>query len=61
MSERPEIVTDEMLEFLDDLRESGTINMFGSAEFVADEFDLTTPAARQVTKYWMKTFGKPSR
>ena len=36
---RPENITDEMLEFLDDLRESGDTNMFGARPWVASAFD----------------------
>jgi len=62
MSERPGIATDEMLGFLDDLRESGVTNMFGAAPYLKDEFDnLSMAEAREVTKYWMKTFGNPLR
>jgi hypothetical protein len=60
--ERPEIVTDEMLEFLDDLRDSGVTNMYGAAPYLKDEFyDLSMIEAREVTSYWMKTFGNPLR
>ena len=35
---RPEFCTDEHLEFLDRLRESGTTNMFGGAAHLEVEF-----------------------
>lgn len=54
---RPEFVTDEHLRFLDELRESGEINMFGAAPYLADVFDLSQQEARKVLTYWMKTFG----
>jgi uncharacterized protein YciI len=53
---RPEFVTDEHLEFLDELRESGEINMFGAAPYLSDIFDLSTQEARKVLTYWMQTF-----
>lgn len=57
--ERPEFVTDAHLEYLDDLRESGVINMFGAADYVARQFPmLTRTQARQVLSYWMQTFGE---
>lgn len=56
MRERPEICTDEMLEFLDDLRESGETNMFGATPYVQDEFDLDKKDAKEVLLYWMDTF-----
>jgi len=58
---RTDIVTDEQLEYLDDLRESGIVNMFGASPYVRDEFDLTKKEAREVLSYWMKTFGKEAR
>jgi hypothetical protein len=54
---RPEFVTDEHLEFLDELRESGEINMFGAAPYLSDIFDLSSQDARKVLTYWMQTFG----
>jgi hypothetical protein len=62
---RPDFCTEEMLEFLDDLRESGATNMFGAAPYLADEFpDLandcasfhSSPKAREVLGYWMHSF-----
>jgi len=59
--ERPEIVTDEHLEYLDALRESGAINMFASATYVEDEFDVTRKESKEIVQYWMKTFGNEDR
>jgi uncharacterized protein YciI len=56
--ERPEFVTDEHLEYLDELRESGVTNMFGAAPYVEDEFELTREQARRVLTYWMHTFSE---
>ena len=53
---RPEFVTDEHLQFLDQLRESGEINMFGAAPYIAEFFDLPMQQARKVLTYWMQTF-----
>jgi hypothetical protein len=59
---RAEFITDEHLEFLDDLRESGATNMFGAVPYVLREFpDLSEDQASAVLGYWMKTFSKPSR
>ena len=56
---RPDVLTDEMLVFLDNLRESGVTNMWGASTYVMDEFmDLTEKEAGQVLFYWMETFGK---
>ncbi len=57
-TERPEIVTEAMLDYLDDLRESGVVNMFGAGEYVGRKFALTKTESRQVLTYWMNTFGE---
>ena len=58
MSERPEFCTDEMLTFLDDLRESGIVNMFGASSYLADEFEELPDMknAKAVLIYWMDSF-----
>jgi len=54
--EKPEIVTNKHLEYLDALRESGVTNMFGAASYVEDEFGTTSSESRDILKYWMKSF-----
>lgn len=58
---RPEIVTDEHLEYLDNLRESGVTNMFGAGSYLQEEFGLNKTDARNVLTYWMETFGQEER
>lgn len=58
---RPSIVNDDMLIFLDNLRESGVTNMFGAAPYVEEAFDLGKADAREVTSYWMGSFGDDER
>lgn len=59
---RPEFITDEHLEFLDDLRESGATNMFGARPYVQEEFPaLSSEQSATVLSYWMKTFGDENR
>jgi len=58
---RPDGVTIEHLEYLDDLRESGDTNMYGAGEWLEDDFDINKKDARKVLKYWMKTFGQEDR
>lgn len=58
---RPEIVTDEHLEFLDDLRESGETNMFGAGVYLQAEFGLDRKESKEVLMYWMQTFGDSNR
>lgn len=56
--ERPESATDDVLEYLDDLRESGETNMFGATPYLMDDFDMDMQEARAALSYWMKTFGE---
>ncbi len=44
--------------FLDDLRESGAINMFGAAPYVQKEFGVSKYDARDLVKNWMQTFAE---
>ena len=56
---RPDFVTDEHLEYLDNLRESGVTNMFGAASYLMAAFpNLTKPQSREVLTYWMHTFSE---
>jgi len=50
------IMTPEQKQFLDALRESGEINMFGAARPLARAFDLTREKATDVLREWMRTF-----
>ena len=59
---RPSYVTDEHLEYLDRLRESGETNMYGARPFLIDEFViLDEKMAGNILTYWMKSFGKENR
>lgn len=56
---RPDFVTDEHLDYLDDLRESGATNMFGATPYLLIAFpELTQIQARAVLVYWMNTFSE---
>jgi len=59
--ERPEVVKDEHLTYLDDLRESGVTNMFGAGVYVERTFGVDTSTARTILLYWMHSFGKEDR
>ena len=52
------VVTADVLEYLDALKRSGKINMFGASEYVAREFYLTIKNARTLHSYWMKTYSE---
>lgn len=58
---RPQEVTDEQLEYLDQLRESGETNMFGARPYVQEEFSVDKKTARTILRYWMQSFGKEGR
>lgn len=57
-AQRPEVCSEEMLVYLDELRESGKTNMFGAGPFLEKEFILTKREARDVLLYWMNTFSE---
>ena len=42
--------------YLDRLRESGVVNMFGAGVYVEDEFDLRKFEAKDLLIKWMETF-----
>ena len=54
--DRPSIVEDEHLIYLDELRESGVTNMFGAVPYLEDKFNLARNDARAVLSYWMDSF-----
>jgi len=58
---RPENVTDDHLDYLDNLRESGVTNMFGAGEYLEEEFNLDRKEAKEILLYWMASFGKDDR
>ena len=60
-TERPEMVEDAHLTYLDRLREDGVTNMFGAGPYLAELYELDPDAARTVLAYWMKTFGQEER
>ena len=58
-TERPEFLTDEHLEYLDGLRESGVTNMFGAGAYLREVFDdLKRGQEHKVLAYWMDTFSE---
>tara|TARA_R110001599_G_scaffold189910_1_gene384689 strand:- start:1214 stop:1384 length:171 start_codon:yes stop_codon:yes gene_type:complete len=46
----------EYFNFLINLRNSGAINMFGAAPYLADKFNLKNHEAQQVLLRWMASF-----
>lgn len=55
MSQTP---TQEQLEYLDELRESGATNMFGAAPYVETAFDVSRREATAILMVWMETFSE---
>lgn len=49
----PEGLKREIFEYLDELRDSGEVNMFGAAPYVASNFFISKHEARQVLAEWM--------
>jgi hypothetical protein len=58
---RPDYVTTENLEYLDDLRESGVTNMFGASVYLVSEFGVSKGLSIKILSYWMKSFGDENR
>ena len=56
--ERPEIVEEDHLYFLDMLRDTGVTNMYGAGSYLEDEFGMNRREANEVLSYWMKTFSE---
>ena len=42
--------------FLENLRRSGAINMFGAAHVLADYFDIDEKEARKILSDWMQNY-----
>lgn len=57
---RPEIVEDEHLDFLDELRESGITNMFGAGRYIEETFGVDRYDAVEILTYWMKSYPRDS-
>ena len=52
------ITQEEVSEYLDLVRESGAINMFGAGQYIREEFGVTKQEAREFLTSWMLDFGK---
>lgn len=47
---------EEVFAFLDGLRESGDINMFGAGPYLVAAFDVKRNEAHDLLREWMNTF-----
>jgi hypothetical protein len=53
----PTFVTEEILKYIDAVREEGSVNMFGCGPLVQDRFpELSGAECRKCVDYWMQTF-----
>lgn len=46
----------EEFDYLDELRDSGEVNMFGAAPYLANTFNIDNREARQILLLWMASF-----
>ena len=58
---RPEVVKDEHLTFLDDIRKSAVVNMYQADAFLRVKFGLNYEDSNKVLTYWMISFGREDR
>ena len=47
----------DMFDYLEGVRDTGSINMFGAAPYLQNEFGITIREARDVLKAWMGSYG----
>jgi hypothetical protein len=49
---------EEMFVYLDNIRETGKINMFGAGPYLQDAFGLSRYEAKDIVLEWMNTFAE---
>jgi hypothetical protein len=54
--ERPEVVEDKHLSFLDMVQETGVTNMFGAAPYLVKHQDVSKRDSRTILSYWMESY-----
>jgi hypothetical protein len=54
----PKVNREEMFVYLDNIRETGKINMFGAAPYLQDAFGLSRYEAKDILLEWMDTFSE---
>jgi len=50
------MIENEYYEYLDALRESGAVNMFGAGAYLQDQFGLSKYEARDILIAWMEQY-----
>ena len=53
-----EVDNSEYFHILDEIRESGKMNMFGAPSWLVENYDLTMDQAKEVFTAWTETFRK---
>jgi len=56
MDKKKKVSEKQVFEYLDDLRESGSINMFGAVPYIQEEFNVDRDQASKLLSRWMETF-----
>lgn len=51
-------ITNEQIQFLDELRDSGIVNMFGASSYIQDEFGVPRHDATRILNHWMETYSE---
>ena len=51
-------ITNEQIQFLDDLRDSGIVNMFGAGPYIQEEFGVSKHDANRILNHWMGTYNE---
>jgi len=49
-------LAEKVFPYLDDLRESGEINMFEAPQYVMEDFDISKSMAKTLVSAWMMQF-----
>lgn len=47
-------------DYLNELRDSGEINMWGASPYLQEEFDLTRQEAKSIFLAWIRSFNSTS-
>lgn len=53
-------ITQKQKAFLDELRESGLVNMLGASSAIMEEFEVDKKEANSILREWIKTYQKPA-
>jgi hypothetical protein len=54
--ERPDIVENKYLKYLDNLKDSGSINMYDAPRMLGIDFDLSNREAKTIVRYWIDSY-----